>query len=79
MPQRTARRASRFFWLRLFFESESESLIYPPSSKSVGDGALGNLRPRGRLCTLRLEAVVAGKERQGEIVLEDIIKEPDRR
>jgi hypothetical protein len=79
MPQRTERRASRFFWLRLLFASESESLTFPPCSKSYGVGELGNLGPRGRKGTLRLAAATLVKETRCEVALVDKVKDSERR
>ena len=61
MPQRTARRASRFSWFRLFFESESESL----DSRSDGVGSLCNLSPRDLRWTLRRDEGTVVIERSG--------------
>ena len=61
MPQRTARRASRFSWFRLFFESESESL----DSRSDGVGSLCNLSPRDLKWTLRRDEGTVVSERGG--------------
>lgn len=73
MPQRTARRASRFFWLRLFFTSDSESSLISLSLRSDVDGALDNLVPRGRRRAFRREEVEVAKEKQWEGVLVDTV------
>lgn len=73
MPQRTARRASRFFWLRLFLTSDSESSLISFSLRSDVDGALGNLAPRGRRRAFRREEVEVAKEKQWEGVLVDTV------
>jgi hypothetical protein len=74
MPQRMASRASRFFCLRLLYDSESESLAFPPCPK-----IRSFFGPRDRKCALRLEAVTIVRERRGEVALMDKIKDSERR
>ena len=65
IPHSTARRASRFFSLRLFFESESEPSL---SRKSDAVVAVGSLRPRERKWRFRLEEGLAVKENRRVLV-----------
>ena len=65
IPQRTARRASRFNWFRLFLASDSESLV---ASWSDGIGSLCNLSPRDRWWKLRRAESTVVNERRGEKV-----------
>lgn len=61
IPQRTARRASRFFWLRLFLKSESESLA-ASSWESDDVGAFRGLSPCEQRCRFRCEEGSALRE-----------------